>query len=275
MNTGTAGIEQLKEKLDDEAVSKAFEDAKSPLSYIKLPFGWLDEEKDELFNEVTLNEITGVEEDILTSRQTPLTQRVNLLLTNCIKSLHGDKSRIISDKREIASVVRALPSADRTFLVFSLRRFSLGDGFTFSVDCENCTRNLKKAVDLSQLEVAAAPDPRKKTFTLTLPSGKTATWKVATGTEEEKLAKLVLSRQDKDFMTQTILMRLLDLGGKPPQYLEVRSLNIRDRNALRQDFEDKEGGIETSVQVSCENCGNLFDTSIGIGQEGFFFPPRR
>lgn len=267
-------IQNLKSKLDEAAVESAFEGTKSPVDHVELPMGYFDAEEGVVYNQAVLSEITGVEEDMLTSRSIPMIQRINMVLANCVKSLSSGTGKVISGQAEIFKIVRHLPIADRTFITFALRRISLGDDFAFSVDCESCSNKLKKVVNLKDLEVEQAPEPEKRVYDLKLPSGKTARWKVGDGIGEEKMSKLILSRQDKDMMTRSIETRMVELDGKPCSYGQIRALTLRDRNALRQDFDAKEGGIDASVGVACEHCGTLFDAIVGIGTEGFFFPAR-
>lgn len=285
-DTGNAPLNIQDE--DPENVSGDPERPKAAVGVYTLPAGYLGPDG-RLHREIWLKEMTGVEEDIMSSRGGSVLSKLNQVMANCIERI-GD----ITDKREIREIVKDLPVGDRNFIIVSLRRVSLGDEYTMEVVCTNpvCERTQEMVLDLSTMAVNEMPEPDRREFELELPSGKVAVWKVMTGAEEETLEK-IREATEKDMLTFAVLMRLVYLDGEKisigsrvkdsrgrlsldksgqASFLKVKQLSSRDRNALRNEFQEKEGGMEDEVEFECEKCGKTVRAGLDLAQLGFFFP---
>lgn len=229
-----------------------------------LPCGYLTAEGD-LLTEVKVREITGAEEDMLAAKNITGGKKVTQLIASCLERLGP-----IMDGPSLANAARGLVVGDRVFLMMAIRRVTLGDEFPFEAECIECKRKSLFMVNLSELDIKKTPDPKKRIFSIQLPSGKTAQWHVMTGKEEESAAKW----QNLDQMSLSLLLRVDMLDGGPPDMDLIKTLSMRDRNALRDAFESVEGGIETELELSCPACGTDFKTELDVGQTGFFFPSR-
>lgn len=239
--------------------------AKATQGIFDLPCGHLTAEG-ELITEVKVREITGVEEDLLAARNISAGKKVTQLITNCLERLGT-----ITDKSELTNAVRNMLIGDRVFLMMAIRRVTLGNEFPFEAKCEACDKKSLFTVDLSELETKPMPDPKKRVFDVTLPSGKKARWHAMSGKEEESLAKF----QNLDQLSLSILVRVDLLDGQPTDLDVIRALNMKDRNYLRDEcFGEVEGGLETSMELGCPACGEEFRTDLDVGQTGFFFPSR-
>jgi hypothetical protein len=239
---------------------------KSSQGVFELPCGYVDEAGN-LFTEVALKEITGAEEDLLANPKTPAVKKINEMLTRCVQRIGP-----INDRGRLAEVVLDLTVGDRAFLMFAIRRISLGDDYPFKDQCPECEEEKLFTVDLSELEPKAMPDRKKRVFDVTLPSGKAARFHPMNGRDEDRLAKFDKNKNKADTLSLAILMRLDVLQGKTPSLQDVKDLALRDRNFLRDQFEDNEGGLDTEVELECPVCGHLFKRDVDVGQQGFFFP---
>jgi hypothetical protein len=238
---------------------------KSKVGLFDLPCGLLTPEG-ELITEVQVREITGVEEDLLAAKNVPGAKKMTQLIANCVERLGQ-----VVDKPILMNCCRALSIGDRAFLMLAIRRVTLGDEFPYEAKCTECEKKFYVSVDLSTLEVKKMPDAKKRVYETTLPrSGKVARWHIMTGKEEEALAK---SKSD-DRITAAILCRLEVIDGKPATYDEVRAMSMMDRDFLREQFDDMEGGIDTTLELTCSHCGSEFTTDLEVDQTGFFFPSR-
>lgn len=268
-------LDGLKEKLDKDAVTTAFEGAQSPRRTVDLPGGGYVNDDGKMHSRAILREMTGLEEDILTDLSMPASLRLDTLISNCIDAFMADDGSGVTDRGVIAlAVKRNLPTVDRTLLVIRLRQLSVGEDFNFKVGCPSCGAELQQFVHLQDLEVKAAPEPSKRIYSLGLPSGRKSRWRIPTGVQEADFAK-VIAKGTHDTMTRTLEMRVMEVDGQQATYDSLRGLSSRDRNALRDDFSKREGSIDTSVDVSCDHCDNKFQTEVAVGGTGFFFPTRR
>lgn len=268
-----------------EAAYPNGDEAKSPVGTFTLPCGYLDDDG-KLHTDVLLREMTGEEEDILGSRGANVLARINQVMTNCIERLGP-----ITDKARIGELVPVLPVADRNFLFIALRRVSLGDEFLMDVTCPGCEKKQKMSLNLADLAVKTMPEPSKRTFPVTLPSGKKLTWRLMTGVEEASLSK-IRDATTKDLMTLAIAARLIEIDGKPVVFAPrvdarsklsmdadtkkvfefVKKLSLKDRDFMRTQFRDHEGGMESEVEFECDGCGKKFRSDFDPSQIGFFFP---
>ena len=236
---------------------------KSTQGVFELPCGYLDPEG-QLHTEVEVREITGHEEDLLGSKSVPHHKKIGLLVSRCITRI-GD----ITDPGKIAVLANELTVGDRVFLMFAIRRTSLGDEYPFRNTCPECGYKGLFNLDLSELEVKKMTDPRKRIFDSVLPSGKSVRFRPLQGKDEETLAK---ASSSNDAMTLAILARLEMLDDAPPTLVAVKNLGLQDRNFLRSAFDDIEGGVDTTLDMQCPSCMAEFEQELEVGQAGFFSP---
>jgi len=199
----------------------------------------------------------------LTAPKMPVLRKLGPVLSRCTTRLGT-----IVDRDQITEAVLDLPIGDRVFLLFAVRRASLGDDYPFNAVCPECEKSALYVQNLSELETIPMGDPKTRVFDCTLPSGKTARYHVMTGRHEDKIANL---DKGTDGVSLSILARLDLLNGKPPTLAEVKALGMRDRNCLRDQFAEVEGGFNTIVDMECSHCGHKFETELEVNQS--FFTP--
>jgi len=245
-------------------VQQQVETPKSPMRLFELPCGYLDDQG-QLHTEVTVREITGDEEDMLVSPKVPGTRKMSELMVRCVERIGT-----FTEKKDIIRLIPELVVGDRVFLLFAIRRATLGDDFPFEEQCPHCSETYPYNFDLTGLEVKKMPDPKKRIFDVTLPKcGKVVRFHPMTGKDEVRLEK---ATKGTDSASASILLRLDMLDGKPPELVDVKKLGLQDRQFLRDRFEEIEGGVETTIQVACQGCGKDFDREVRVDDRGFFFP---
>lgn len=242
------------------------ETPKGSTGVFELPCGYYDENTQVLHTQVEVREITGREEDMLASDKVPNAQKMSVLLSGCVTRI-GD----ITEPGKLARAVQKMTMGDRVFLVFAVRRVTLGDELPVREKCPECGTRSLYMVDLStDLEIKKMDDPTKRIFDYTLPSGKQVRLRVSTGEDEERMAKV---RQRKtDSLSQALLMRLELLDGEKPTLQMVQDLGMRDRHFLREKFQEVEGGVDTTLELTCSSCGNEWEKDLDLSAQGFFFP---
>ena len=119
----------MEQKKNDEiGMLDLVEEGKSSFSKVQLPTGLLDDQG-VLHKEALLQEMTGREEDILSSPKMSAVQKTGQILENCVQSLgtYDHKSE------KFKHYVKSLCLNDRLFLLIQIRIISLGKLFDFKM----------------------------------------------------------------------------------------------------------------------------------------------
>ena len=239
------------------------EEPKAPIGIFELPCGFLDTDGT-LHTEVEVSEITGHEEDMMAARSIPHYKKMGTLIARCVKRIGT-----ITDRGRISMITSDLTIGDRAFLIFAIRRVTLGDLLPFDSTCPKCEKSAAYSISLADLDVKKMADPKKRIYDITLPSKKMVRFHVMVGRDEENLAK---KDMPDDSLSAALLARLEMLDGKPPTIGDLKSMSARDRNHLRSTFEEVEGGVDVSIDMTCRLCGHEWESEVDPGQAGFFFP---
>ena len=245
-------------------IQNQIQDAQSSIAVYELPCGYLDEEGT-LHTEVVVREITGFEEDMLANPKIRPAKKINELVCRCVERIGT-----VTDRGKVAGITKALTVGDRLFLIFGIRRVTIGDKYQFESKCPHCNHVGDQAIDLSELEIKKMESPYKRIYDVTLPSGATARFKPMTGVEEEKLERV--NKKKTDTLSLSLLMRLELLNDEPPSLPKVKALGMRDRIFLRDEFQRVEGGLDTEIEFTCDNCFEEYKQDLDVGQASFFFP---
>jgi len=247
-----------------ELVQANLENPKSTQGIFDLPCGYLASDG-VLHTEVAIREMTGAEEDLLASTHMKPLKKYGELLARCVTRLGT-----LTDKGQLSLAVKNLTVGDRIFLLFAIRRVTLGDEYPFNEECPNeaCKKMNLYTINLADLEVKKMPEPAKRVYDLNLPSGGVFRFRVSTGADEERVDKFSGS---EDAASLGILMRTELLNGEPPDLAKVKSMKWKDRQFIRKEWEKVEGGLDTGLDMQCPSCGAEFKRSVQVGGS-FFFP---
>ena len=119
------------------------EDAGRTMSY-ELPKGYVDD-KGVLHREVSIREITGSDQEAMLSPQlkgNPARMLTALLARVIVRLGTLDKARIDT------AVTAAMVKSDRDFLILKLKEIDSGPEMEVDVECPDCSRKFKAAVDV-------------------------------------------------------------------------------------------------------------------------------
>ena len=225
------------------------------------------------YREVTLDEMTGIDEENLSSRKVRNNgaKAITLLLRRCIQSITG----VIETKRDPLSliddrIVRNMFVADRDFLVLCIRALSGNPEVLLTPECPACGSSCERMIDVRELDVYEWEDDAPVELKIELPRGfyskttgkyhKSVVWQFPKGLGQERIA----SMPQNEAGTNLIALGLKEVEGLEtlPMPDDVRKLSVRDRNAFAQAILENAVGVDNKVDIDCPNCGNEFEVEV-------------
>jgi len=170
-------------------------------------------------------------------------------------------------------------TGDLFFALRAMRIATWGDKYDFDAMCSTpgCRGVIKWTVDLSELPTIALTDEarelvaRGNKFTAEL-AGRRFVYQLPTGATGVKAEKL--GKEHGDSIHVLLSARILELEGatSPAEVLTwIGELEARDGNRLREILEAQNCGIETEIEVDCDDCGRTQKVTVPFGA-GFFLP---
>ncbi len=174
---------------------------------------------------------------------------------------------------------------DRFFALFAIRKATYPEEkYEFRVHCENrnCQEPIDWELDLDDLPVKKLPEESRKLykdgnrFATEFADGTKIFFKLPSGEDEKKAQRFL--RGDLDTIA-ALRVRLLGIGtgdnavdiSKWQDYLEDQEFaDLRD---LLEHFDEVDGGIETTIEVVCQDCAATQEVELPFGRD--FFMPRK
>lgn len=211
--------------------------------------------------EVELKEMNGEDELALTNPKLMKSgDGTNQVLQSCIVRL-GDKTEITKPD------VLDLLAGDRQFIMVMLRQITYGNEAELSITCQNKECGEKNSVVINIDEMEVTPYPPEREFKYDLPrSKKTVVFGLLDGHHERRLLSL-----QKTTLHTTMLMRIKSIGGEPITGNSLNKLPLKDLSDLRAEFKRVDGGIDTTINTRCTECGAVINTRAEA-EADFFFP---
>jgi hypothetical protein len=246
-----------------------FDDAKPGYGTIDLVNGVLFGGK--FYVSITFREMTGYEEELLADTSKRPSERFNQMLANClVQAVCEDGSIWVGESlKEKTEFVLNMTIPDRAIYLIALRKVSVGDKYRFEAACSSCGETSMFELNLNDLKVIpAVGDKKEREYEVEI-EGKRYLFKIPIGKDE--IAFSVDTSRREPF-TRAIAMRVKSVDGKPVSFEFLKSLPLRVRNKIRRTYEDREGGIETEVEMVCPKCGAFSKMMLDITQREFFFP---
>ena len=246
-----------------------------------LPGGYVDSDGEAslLYDQLTVREMTGVEEDMMTDRKKVQSGLViNDLIANCCVLKHsasGKEMKLNSDQ------VLNMLAGDRMFALIKIREVSHSPLYQFALKC-GCGKMNKFEIDLSKLPVTKLQNPmvREHEFAFKdedAPGGESVIlFKNMDGHAEQKM-KLLLDQHPGQLFTVNLAARSLKLNGDDTRFFPyLQKLPKRIRNAYMKAAGQIECGLDLSMTKQpihdCQQCGADFNSDIPLDDPNFFYP---
>jgi hypothetical protein len=205
------------------------------------------------FESVGLRPLTGYEEDWLAAnRGKPGALLASGLLDACVTSLDGEAPPQNTASRLLA--------ADREYLVFQLRRLTLGDAIHAIAACPECGRKMDVTFNAAEVPVERRPqsDP---VHALALADGRIARFRLPVGADQESIAGME-SQAAADHLFDACL---LDDGGRP--------LTEDEKARVIEAMGEVAPGIDLDLELECPECARQF--VLPFDTTSFFFDEMR
>jgi len=218
---------------------------------------------------ITLREMTGHEEDLLTNEKLVRSGKaLNQILAATILDIDGDSP--VTEE-----MVLTLKSPDRLAALIELRKLSYGNMVDIKLECsnKNCNGEYWGEYDLGLLPIKEAPDKDpEKIFTATI-DGKLVKVGYMDGRGEMRVSKA--ADTGEDIITIGMLSRIKEVEGIHPNGVSkwLKDMSVRERKKLRDLLKDTDYGYDTSIEVRCESCGRKMIGTVE-SQVNFFFPEK-
>ncbi len=173
---------------------------------------------------------------------------------------------------------------DRFFALLKIRVLTYGPDYAFSLTCERpaCRANIDWELSLNDLPVRLLSLPLKDAFLAgnrletRLPDAGCKVWfKLMTGADERRLSQQRKGANDK-VLSGLVAARVVEVEGveerKRRAFLE--DLSMGDANHLLETFDEHDCGVETGLDVECQDCGAQMRVELPFDRS-FLMPASR
>lgn len=219
--------------------------------------------------ELHVRPMTGQEEAIISSVRHMRKGGIDMIFSNCVReNINPGKLLIV----------------DRVYMLIYLRAISYGNLYEVALKCPECNSQFDYDIDLN-LPIDYCPENfTKDNLTKVLPkSGFQFKYRLATGEDDiemeqyrERRSKIANAVNDSFFHKASILIEEIGNGqatitNKYGIKALLEKLPSRDVNYIRNLLNDPPFGVETEVDIMCQNCVAEFKVELPF-EVNFFFP---
>ena len=236
---------------------------------VVLPVGYPDP-AGRIDRRATLRKMRGHEEALLYDPSLSAGRLVTEIVRGCLARL-GDVTDVTSE------MVSGLYSADRTYLLVELRRFTLGDALNCSYLCPGCGADVAVVEDLGSIAVRRLDGDRKPESTVVeLEDG----YLDREGVRHSEIRLRLPRGDDEEFVADTaekdplrardaLILRCMEsFGTLPRKALEaygvkiLRDLTLGDRKRIYRALDTEAPGVEFRRPVRCPTCALHFEAFL-------------
>ena len=222
-----------------------------------------------IHTDFTLREMNGKDEEALfsSSNKANGAKIVSLLLERCVTSI-GNITRKEVGTEKWREIIKSLYVGDQDYMILKLREISVGKEIEVKHACPNCEAELITYISIDELDI----EPFKGDYYVkfTLPKGfrdkdgelhKEGTIRLATGLDREILTPV--AKKNVAIGTSMMLTRLCTFDGDIPITQDTMAeLTIKDRNYLQEIMKENLFGVNTEIELQCEECGDIFKATF-------------
>lgn len=250
----------IKKKINNEQLGETFD-------FVR---GYTDKEGT-LHSDFELREMNGSDEEAISKAEIKSNgaKIARTLLERCcirIGSLYKDEIK----PQAWREIIQELSVGDQDIMLLRLREISLGEEIETQYECpdRNCKAKIDTIITVDELEII--PYGGQDLIEFELPKGikdkdgnliKTGKLRLPNGLDREVLDGVI--RKNQGLANTMMLTRcIVELDGAKVHDDFVRNLSMKDRNYLNEVIKENSYGVNTTVEVTCPNCGETFKASL-------------
>lgn len=171
---------------------------------------------------------------------------------------------------------------DRSHILAAIRIKTYGSVYVFPIKCdnENCGHKFEWQVDIEKdLPLVDLPDESRKKikegeneFEAAL-DGRKITFKLLNGDDEKRAGRKAQSNRSELF-TLTLAARTTSIERVDRYEIQkfYNNLDLDVQLELLDEFEKVDGGFDTTIEVECQRCDNVFEIEIPLEGADFWLP---
>lgn len=220
----------------------------------------------------TIREMTGADEEFVNRADIKSNgaKISTALLSRCVLSVGTLTRKSVGSPKEWENIFKEMLTGDRDTILLELRRESIGDTIEVQHTCPNpeCKAKLKTMVSIDELTINDFDGMREIPFEL--PKGyrdkkgvihKKGVMRRPNGLDGELLTPIAKNNIAK---AETLLLTRIckfDDGA----YIDdsvMASLSIKDRSYLQKLLNEHQFGVDMTVDVMCDHCGEYFKGNL-------------
>ena len=253
----------------DEIVERKLESASDTEVERELLAGYVDEDGT-VHKTFTTREMNGTDEEYLNRSDIKINgaKMITALLSRCVTRVGTLTKKDMKNPKDWEDIFKKMLIGDRDVMTLNIRRDSIGEEIEIAHECPECKAKLKTVVNVDELETIPYNGMREIPFSL--PKGykdkngvlhNDGIMRRPNGLDAEVLTPLAKKNVAK---AETVLLTRIckfDDG----TYIDdsvMASLSIKDRKYLQELLTENQFGIEMTVDVVCDQCGEEFKGNL-------------
>lgn len=197
---------------------------------------------------------------------------MNVLAERCVVQI-GNISKKEVGTKAWGDIIRSLLGGDIDYIALKIREISKGKEVTFEHKCPRCKTKLTTIVSTDEYKIIPFDGQREVSFELFRgykdkkgQYHKEGLLRQMTGLDREIL--IPSFKKNKASGTTLMLTRLMSFEDAVVLPDQVSEMSLRDREYLEKLVNDSAFGLDTSMEITCSNCGE--DLSGEVGTTNFF-----
>lgn len=241
---------------------------------IQLPNGLLDGV--DLFNYCEIDELRGKQQNYLANAQLVVNNigHVPKILGDMVLSFQTKEGRVWKGDKKLG--IEKLCFGDIETILVKVREKTYGPKFYHEAYCDKCAHhhtNLR--LDLDKLELDLFPvEKMLNTTKLTLPKSQLVVeLRPQYMKDLFEAIKLNTDNQEK-LVTEAIKLNIKTIDGKEFTSEAIENIPVSDLKFLNDEAEKVklEGTIDTTIEITCQNCEKDFKVKLNVIKSDFFSP---
>ena len=174
--------------------------------------------------------------------------------------------------------------ADRFYALLQIRALTFGEDYAFGVQCQSagCRDRFEWTLNLKDLPFRPLTTEAKEAFRngnrfeTKLPrDGRKVWFRLMTGADEIRAASALKAGRDGMLLT-ALGLRIVEIEGvqENDKRKFLDEMEMADAAALLDQFDEADGGVETTIEVECPACAGVQEVQLPF-ERGFFLPRTR